>query len=311
MRNLKEKYGETAMVAGASEGIGAAFSEYLAKSGMNLVLLARHADMLTQLADRLRSLYAVEVTCIPCDLSDEQVVPFIKQSLNGKMIDIIVYNAAVSYIGAFVGNSFDQHETLIRVNMRTPVRMLHEWGAEMLKRERGAFILMSSLAGFQGSGFLSMYAASKAFNLVLAESLWFEWKRRGVDVLACCAGATATPNYLFTMPEETSVFAPRVQAPSEIPQTCFRYLGKKPSVIVGRGNRVASFFMHRLFPRSMSVTLMGKNTEKMYRHLIYKKKRQLDIESFCLFLLRKVMTSKYLELFQHPCRVVVFSNRCY
>lgn len=272
MKNLKEKYGETAMIAGASEGIGAAFAEYLAKAGMNLVMLARHADVLSRFANQLKNQYHVEVMCIPCDLSDEQVVPLIKQSLNGKTIDLIVYNAAVSYIGAFIENSFNQHDALIQVNIRTPVRMLHEWGAEMLQRGRGAFILMSSLAGFQGSGFLSMYAASKAFNLILGESLWYEWKRRGVDVIACCAGATATPNYLLTMPEETSFFAPRVQAPYEIPQTCFYHLGKKPSVIIGRGNRIASFFMHRFFSRKLAVSLMGKNTEKMYHHFIYKKR---------------------------------------
>jgi hypothetical protein len=273
MRNLKEKYGETAMVAGASEGIGAAFATYLAKAGMNLVLLARHADTLTQFGNQLKNEYHVEVMCIPCDLSNEDVVPFVKQALRGKPIDLIVYNAAVSYIGSFIENSFDQHDTLISVNIRTPVRMLHEWGAEMLNRGRGAFILMSSLAGFQGSGFLSMYASSKAFNLVLGESLWFEWKRRGVDVIACCAGATATPNYLLTMPEGTSIFAPRVQAPDEIPLACFRHLGKRPSVIVGKGNRLASFFMHRFFSRKLAVTLMGNNTEKMYHHLIFKKKR--------------------------------------
>ena len=72
----------------------------------------------------------------------------------------------------------------------------------MLARKKGGIVLMLSLAGMQGAGFLSTYAASKAFDLVLAESLWYEWKLRGVDVIACVAGATASPNFLNTKPKE-------------------------------------------------------------------------------------------------------------
>jgi short-subunit dehydrogenase len=135
----------------------------------------------------------------------------------------------------------------------------------MLKKGKGAIILMASLAGFQGSGFLSAYAASKAFNRVLAESLWYEWKNRGVDVIACCAGATSTENYIRTNPGKTSIFAPRVQRPEEVVKECMKQLGKKPSFVSGWGNRLAGFIMENILPRKIAINIMGDNTRKMYR----------------------------------------------
>jgi short-subunit dehydrogenase len=135
----------------------------------------------------------------------------------------------------------------------------------MLKTGKGALIMMASLAGFQGSGFLAAYAATKAFSRVLAESLWYEWKSRGVDVIACCAGATATPNFINTKPEKTGFFAPRVQSPEEVVRECMNQLGKKPSFVIGRGNKLASFIMQKLLTRKMAINIMGDTTRKMYR----------------------------------------------
>lgn len=124
---------------------------------------------------------------------------------------------------------------------------------------------MSSLAGFQGSGFLAVYAATKAFNRILGESLWYEWKNKGVDVIACCAGATSTPGYLDSNPDQKNYFAPRVQAPDEVANECLERLGKTPSFITGRGNKIASFVMQKLMPRKIAIKIMGDTTRKMYR----------------------------------------------
>ncbi len=265
MTPFKEKYGSLALVAGASEGIGAAFAHYIAKAGMNLVLVARRREPLQQMADSLIREYGIKATCIACDLSEPAAASQIKEALKDQEVNLMVYNAALSYIGPFENNTPEQHQQIARTNMTTPLNLLHLFGEPMLHKGKGAVVLMSSLAGFQGSGYLAVYAASKAFNRVLAESLWYEWKNRGVDVLACCAGATATPNYIQTQPGKTSFFAPRVQGPEEVVEDCFRQLGKQPSCITGRGNRIASFLMQRLMPRKMAITIMGNTTRKMYR----------------------------------------------
>ncbi len=263
--NLKQRYGNTALVAGASEGIGAAFATFLAEEGMDLVLIARRIQPLQKLAYSLENKYKIKVTCIPCDLSDVNATQQIETTLNGLDICLIVYNAALSYIGPFLDNTPENISLAARVNMITPLNMIHLFGEKMVERGKGAVILMTSLAGFQGSGYLSLYAATKAFNRILAESLWYEWKNSGVDVIACCAGATATPGYKNTSPEKTGFFTPRVLDPEEVPPECFKKLGKQPSYITGKGNRIASFIMQKLLPRKMAITIMGDTTRKMYR----------------------------------------------
>jgi short-subunit dehydrogenase len=263
--NLRQKYGSTALVAGASEGIGAAYATFLATEGMDLVLIARRLQPLKQLADSLEIKHNVKVSCITCDLSVADSASLIEEALNGREIDILIYNAALSYIGPFIKNSSENHVKATQVNMITPLKMVHSYGEKMLAKGKGAVVLMTSLAGFQGSGYLSVYAATKAFNRILAESLWYEWKNRGVDVIACCAGATSTPGYKDTLPEKTGFFTPRVLKPEEVVSECFKKLGKRPSYITGRGNRLATFFMQKILPRKIAINIMGDTTRKMYR----------------------------------------------
>ena len=256
------------MIAGASEGIGAAFARHLAEEGIDLVLVARRKEPLEKLASLLIEKYRINVECIACDLSEDNSAFSLKETLRGKEVSLLVYNAAHSYIGRFEKNSPENHKKIAVTNMITPVNMIHLLGEPMLKKGRGAIILMASLAGFQGSGFLSAYAASKAFLRVMAESLWYEWKDKGVDVIACCAGATATPNYIETKPGKSGFFAPAVMNPDQVVRECMKQLGKKPSIITGRGNRIASFVMQKLLPRKMAINIMGDTTRKMYRQQI-------------------------------------------
>jgi short-subunit dehydrogenase len=263
--NLKQKYGSTAMVAGASEGIGAAFATCLAAEGMDLVLIARRLQPLQQLADLLENKYKINVICISCDLSGINATQQIVKALNGREISLLIYNAALSYIGPFIKNSAENHSQAAQVNMITPLNMVYLFGEKMLTKGKGAVVLMTSMAGLQGSGYLSVYAATKAFNRILAESLWYEWRDSGVDVIACCPGSTATPGFKNTHPEKTGFFTPRVLDPEEVPRECFKKLGKQPSYITGRGNRLASFIMQKILPRKMAVKIMGDTTRKMYR----------------------------------------------
>jgi len=262
---MKQKYGKVALVAGASEGLGAAYSNYLAAEGMDLILIARRKEPLEHLAGLLTDKHHINTECICCDLSDIGAAQQLKDILKDREIDLVVYNAAIPFIGPFEKNSVEHYTKMAFANMVTPMNMMQLFCDPMLLRGRGAFILMSSLAGFQGSGFLSVYAATKAFNRVLGESLWYEWKERGVDVIACCAGSTATPNFIASNPGGNGIFAPRVQKPEEVVKECFKRLGKTPSFVSGRGNKLASFMMQKLLPREIAITIMGDTTRKMYR----------------------------------------------
>ena len=262
--SLKTKYGQLALIAGASEGIGEAFSHYLAAQGMELILIARREEPLKTLANKLSDTYNIHVECLPFDLSTPTAAADLTQKLEGRSIDIFVYNAAVSYIGPFEKQSIADHTQLAHLNMITPLNLVHSIGNKMLKKGKGAVIIMASMAGLQGTGFIASYAATKAFDRVLAESLWYEWKNRGVDVMACIAGATTTPGYLKSNPAKLKVGGPSLQTADQVVKECFDNLGKRPSFISGRSNRFASFLMQRLFPRKWAVNIIGNTTTKMY-----------------------------------------------
>jgi short-subunit dehydrogenase len=259
-----KKYGKTACIAGASEGIGAAFSHYLAKEGYDLIVVARRLEPMIALAKEIESKYQVKVDTLSFDLSAPNAAKDLLAAIEPFDIDVLVYNAGLSYIGAFEKNDLNHHLEIARTNIMTPLELLQTLGAKMLERNRGAVVLMGSLAGLQGSGFLSTYAASKAFDTILAESLWYEWKDRGVDVIACVAGATSSPNFINTKPKKVGLIEPKVQTPEEVVEECFVNLGKQPRVITGFANRLASFFMHRVLPRKLAVKIMGDTTRKMY-----------------------------------------------
>ncbi len=263
--NLRQKYGPLALIAGASEGIGAAYAHHLAAAGINLVLVARLKEQLEQFAAKLTTRYGIETICIQEDLADPDAAERITKHIKAHEINLFIYNAGNSYIGKFEEQSWKVHREIAITNMITPLQLVHSIGPDMLRRGKGAIILMASLAGFQGTPFIATYAATKAFDQILAEGLWYEWKSRGIDVIACCAGATSSPNFLNTNPGKQHFMAPKVQTPEEVVSECFKRLGTTPSFITGRANKVASFFMQRILSRKKSVTTMGDTTKKMYR----------------------------------------------
>ncbi len=259
------RYGPVALVAGASEGIGAAFARQLAAAGLDLVLVARRVEPLFKLAEELRAAHGIAIRTVPCDLAEESVADVIVDGCRGLTIGLLVYNAAASSVGRFLDTPVSTHLRSVHVNARGPVLLAHALGGPMARRGHGGIVLMSSLTAFQGTPFVAAYGATKAFNLVLAEGLWSEFKERGVDVLACCAGATLTPGYERATPVRAgSRFAPQPQDPEEVAGEALAALGRQPLVITGRGNRIASFVMRRLFSRRLAAATMATEMRKRY-----------------------------------------------
>jgi len=258
------RYGILALVAGASEGIGATYAEQLAARGLNLVLVARREDLLQSLAARLATKYSIQTRTIPLDLSAMGVIEVIGEQTKDVDIGLLVYNAAFSAIGPFLERTLDDHIKAINTNTFTPLQLIYLFAKPMLARGRGGLILMSSLSAFQGSAYISTYAATKAFNIVLAEGLWEEWRQRGVDVLVCVAGAVRTPNYVASEPEKTGGLGDMTMSPLQVVRETLASLGNGPYVIPGRMNRVSSFVMRHLLPRKMTVKVMGRILRGMY-----------------------------------------------
>jgi uncharacterized protein len=249
-------YGPSALVAGGSDGLGAAFAEALAQRGLNLVLLARNEERLNETATRLREAYGVDVTTIATDLADAARVTQRIAELDAS-IGLLVYNAAYAPIGRFENVSADQLARATDVNVRTPLLLTKLLSAPMIARGRGGVILMSSLAGGQGSPNIATYAATKSFIAILAEGLWQELKPHGVDVLACVAGAILTPGY---QQAESAKPAPGTLDAATVAERALNALGRGPVTVPGAVNRVARFILTRILSRRAAIGIMAKNT---------------------------------------------------
>ncbi len=255
---FRARYGAWALVAGAGEGIGAAYAEALARRGLHLVLVDRATEPLGSLATRLRQAHGVAVEDIVADLAGDDVVERIAAVAGGKEIGLLVCNAAQSATSEYLDVAVDDHRRSVMVNCLAPALLVRRYGALMRGRRRGGIILMSSLSGFQGGPFLAHYAATKAYNLVLAEGLWEECRAYGVDVLAVCPGATRTPGYLAARPKTASRWSPPEMEPSAVVDEALAALGRAPWVIPGRGNRLGAFLIRRGLSRVQAVKAMGR-----------------------------------------------------
>ena len=262
--DFARRYGSWAIVAGASEGIGAAYAEELAARGLNLILIARRKELLESLASKLSQQHSIKTRTIALDLSASFAADQILQHVGDLQIGLLVYNAAFSAIGPFLERPFEDHLREIYTNAFTPLKLIYLLTQGMLARGRGGIVLMSSLSAFQGSAYISTYAATKAFNIVLAEGLWEEWRERGVDVLVCVSGAVKTPNYVASEPERTGGLGDITMTPDQVVREALKALGKKPYVIPGRINRISSFVMRHLLPRTAAVKFMGRILRGMY-----------------------------------------------
>jgi len=187
---FQSKYGPWALVAGASEGLGAEFARQLAARGLHVVAVARRAALLEELAGELRSDHGVEVRTVSLDLASQDAAAALCERTRDLEVGLLVYNAALSPIGSFLEQDLGEKLRALDLNCRAPLILAHEFGRAMAARGRGGLLLMSSMSALQGSPFIATYAATKAFDLVLAEGLWAELGREGVDALAFCAGAT-------------------------------------------------------------------------------------------------------------------------
>jgi hypothetical protein len=261
MSDFAKRYGPWAVIAGASVGLGEAFARRLGRLGINLVLIARRQDALDSLASDLRARCKVDVRTLAADLAQADVLAAVQSATADIDVRLLVYNAAYSTIGAFIDRPLAEHLRVIDVNCRGPLMLAHHFGGAMALRQRGGIVLMSSAAGSQGGPWLSSYAASKAFNIVLGEALWDELSASGVDVVVCRAGATRTPGYESSKPRPSRV---PLLDPNFVVERTLAALGRGPSVVPGLFYRFSAFLLAHLLPRRMAIRIMGRATRKLY-----------------------------------------------
>lgn len=188
----------TALVTGASSGIGEALAQCFAEAGHDLVLVARSADKLQALAKQLETQHTCHVVVHPADLSDPEAAARLAASLKRRRrsIDVLVNCAGVLEQGPFARMKAAGHQAIIDLNISALTALLAQFLPSMLARAKsghpGRILNVASIAAFQPVPTLATYAASKAYVLSLTESLSEELKGSGVSVTALCPGITAT-----------------------------------------------------------------------------------------------------------------------
>jgi short-subunit dehydrogenase len=232
---------------------------------MNLVLVARRVAPLEELAAELREKHRVEVKVQPLDLGSPDAVAGLRTATEDLDVGLIIYNAAYSPIGAFLDIDVEEHLKAVDINVHGPLRLSHYFGRRFVQRGKGGIVLMSSMSGFQGTAMVANYAATKAYDMVLAEGLWYELRRHGVDVLGCVAGATLTPSYESTIDNIPTGGLAQPMQPDDVAEQALLDLGRRPIGISGRGNRFASALLRRLLPRRAAVEIISKETESLFR----------------------------------------------
>ena len=265
MGTFLQKYGPWAVVAGASEGIGASFSRKLAARGFHLVLVARRAGPLEALAEELRDAHGIEVVVCSLDVGSPDIATGLERATGDLDVGLVIFNAAYSPIGAFLDVDVEDHVKAVGVNVLGTLRVSHYFGNRLAARGRGGLILMSSMSSFQGTAMVANYAATKAYDTILAEGLWYELAERGVDVLGCIAGATRTPNYEGSTDKIPSRGLAKPMLPDEVTEQALADLGKRPTGVSGRRNRWASLLLSRLLGRQAAIRMVSRETERMYR----------------------------------------------
>ncbi len=263
MNELVLKYGEWAFIAGAAEGIGAAFSDALAEQGMNLILADKNLSSMNLLADHLESIYGIKTVRIFQDLSEENASQDCFEKAKSIDFRLMVYIPAFSPVRKFTEYSSGDIDQFISLNAKTPVHMIHSLLKNRHRGEQYGIILMSSLAGLLGPALAAPYAATKAFNLILSESLFYELKNDKVDILACCAGPTSTPTYWSSNPGKQGKLI-GVMQPSEVAGYALIMLGKRSFCIPGWKNRLFYYLLTRVMPRKIAGHLVSRSMIKMY-----------------------------------------------
>jgi short-subunit dehydrogenase len=260
--SFRDRYGPWALVAGASDGIGEAFARRIAGRGVNVVLLARRAELLERLAGDLRAQHGVEARALVADLTAPDLDARVEAATRGLEVGLLVYNAgAVHGVGAFHEQPLAHAQQLVALNCTGPLLLAHRLGGAMRRRRHGGILLVTSMVALSGSAHVATYAAAKAFDWILAQSLWHELQPHGVDVLAAVVGMTKTPSLLASNPH----FPAGVHAaePDDVAPGALDFLGRGPVWFAGDANRAAAKALSAL-PRPQLIDTMSRLTASLY-----------------------------------------------
>ena len=249
------KYGQWALVTGGSTGIGLELAKHAAARGMDIILVARRANLLKHAQDDIQKLYKVKVKIIELDLTSDAAMDKLFEETINLEVGLLVPNAGCELSGLFINTTLEDNRKLLRLNTEVPMALTHHYGRMMAARKKGAILLVSSGFGYQATPYIANYSATKAYILSLGEALNVELNEFGIDVTVLSPGLTKT-----AMTDNAAIDFSKLpifsMTPHAVAHIGIQALGRKASVITGYVNKFY-VWTNRLSPRSLPVKLFG------------------------------------------------------
>ncbi|MEA5505507.1 SDR family oxidoreductase [Halotia wernerae UHCC 0503] len=252
----------TALITGASSGIGKAFAQELAVRQTNLVLVSRSEEKLHQLAKQLQDKYKIQVDVIVKDLTESNASDVIFDATKNKnlTIDLLINNAGFGDYGDFAESNRERQIQIVQLNVLALVDLTHKFLPLMRQRRFGSIINLSSITAFQPMPYLSVYAASKAFILSFSQALWAENRSYGVRVLVACPGPIETNFFAeANFPPALAGSTNQMFTSEEVVRASLKALENgQPTLVIGDTNTQIRALLAQLVPRKILLTMLAK-----------------------------------------------------
>lgn len=256
---------KTALVTGASSGIGLEFARILASKKYNLILVARSTTKLAALKKELEDQYGIDVMSIPKDLSipDSALEVYEELRKSEKAVDCLINNAGFGDFGFFHETDWEKEEMMVNLNVLTLMQLTKLLGTDMVKRRSGYVLNVASTAAFQAGPLMAVYYATKSFVLSFSEAIAEEWKEFGVYVCCLCPGATESNFALAAEATDSKLFKDKkLPTAYEVAEFGLKAMYNKEVVAIhGLMNKMLATSV-RFSPRSLVRRIVRNKQEK-------------------------------------------------
>ncbi|MBD2356474.1 SDR family oxidoreductase [Tolypothrix sp. FACHB-123] len=253
----------TALITGASSGIGKAFAQQLAAQNTNLVLVARSQEKLYQITKELQENYQIHIEVIVKDLTEPHAAQAVFDIIQAKelTIDLLINNAGFGDYGDFASSDGEKQVKIVQLNILALVDLTHKFLPLMRQRQSGSIINVSSITAFQPMPYLSVYAASKAFIVSFSQALWAENRPYGIRVIVTCPGPIETNFFAqANFPPRLAGSSEQMFTSEEVVQQTLKALGNsQPAVVIGDVKTQIRTLLARIVPRKILLNMLARS----------------------------------------------------
>lgn len=253
-------HGKTALITGASSGIGEAFALRLAKSQCNLVLVARRMPLLEALKTKLEAAHPIRVTIIEQDLTladAAKSVHTLTTHLNLK-IDLLINNAGIGKQGDFLKTTFSDHQHMVQLNINALVDLTYLYTKDMASQGGGYVLLISSIVAFSPVPTYATYASTKTFSLHFGEALFYDLRQYNIHVTVSAPGGTKT-NFRSALGQAVSVRKQRTYLTADaVAAQSLKGLAKRKRLVITGKLNIFLMTLLKIFPKPWHIAIVNK-----------------------------------------------------